>query len=123
MNLFRWFRRPSKSPRGIHFGEDDARWAETRFDVERRPFAAYVARLLCEQLGLKLSELEPAKTFGTDLHVDFAEWVEVLLALKADLGLEEPDPGCARPVDTVADLVEYLHTCLRLSEGSSAKPS
>ena len=123
MNLFRWFQRAPKGPRGIHYGEADARWAETRFDADRRPFAAYAAHLLCEQLGVQLADLEPGKTFGTDLHVDFAEWIELLLALKTDLGLEEPDPGCSRPIDTVADLVEYLHTCLRLSDGSSAKPS
>lgn len=123
MSLFRWFRRASKPPRGIHYNEEEARWAEARFEAERRPFAAYAAHLLCEQLGVKLADLEPARAFGTDLRVDMGEWIELFVALKEDLGLEEPNPGCSRPIDTVADLVEYLHTCLRLSEGSDAKPS
>ncbi len=123
MNFFRWFRRAPKPPRGIHYNAAEARWAEKYFDESRRPFAAYAAHLLREQLGFPLVKLEPARNFGTDLRVDLGEWVKLFVVLKEDLGLEEPDPGCARPIDTVADLVEYLHTCLRLSDGSAAKPS
>ena len=106
MKLFDWFR--SRQPRGIHSGEAAAEWARCRFPPEFRPIAAYVADLLCEQLGVNLSSIEPATAFTTDLRMDELEPVEVVMALDEDLGVSIPDKDCAQLM-TVADLVKYLH--------------
>jgi acyl carrier protein len=70
--------------------------------------AAFVAEVLCEQIGVPLSQLEPATRFTEDLGMDELEPVEFVMALEDDLEFSIPDEDCAR-LGTVAVLVWYLH--------------
>ncbi len=106
MKMLNWFQRTQ--PRGVHFGEAAAQWASTRFAPHLQPIAAYVADLLCEQLGVQLSVIESGTTFTADLRMDELEPVECVLALEEDLGIAIPDEDCTR-LNTVTDLVLYLH--------------
>lgn len=112
-NPFLWFGRIP--PRGLHSGKAAARWSSTRFPPHLQPIAAYVADLLCEQLGVTLSCIEPTTTFVADLRMDELEPVEVVMALEEDLSISIPDADCTR-LNTVTDLVSYLHE--RLSPNS-----
>ena len=100
----RFFPRP---PQGIHFGALAAAWAEQHFAPEYRPVAAFVADVLCEQLGVKLIELAPQTSFTDDLFTDL-EPVEVVMVLEEDLDIEIPDEDSER-LQTIAQLVHYLY--------------
>jgi acyl carrier protein len=115
MKLFQWFRNPP--PRGIHAGEAATHWASTRFAPPLRPIAAYVADLVCEQAGVKLSAIEPTSTFILDLGMVDLDSVEFIMALEHDLGIEISDSDCSR-LNTVSALVSYLYK--RLASGASS---
>ena len=107
MNFFNWFRRPEPR-KGLHFGKEAAEWAGTRFPGHLQPVAACLAELLCEQLGVGLSSIEPTSTFIEDLQMDDLEPVEVVMALEEEFGVTIPDEDCEQ-LETVAVLVEYLY--------------
>ena len=109
-----WSRRPP-SPRGIHFGEAAARWAEPRFNAELRPVAAYVADVLCEHVGLTFAELEPQSVLITDLRID-EETPEFIMALEEDLGFAISDADCLT-LNTISELVSYLYARLQSASG------
>ena len=100
--------RSRRKPRGLQSGEPAKRWATTRFPPHLQPVAAYVADLLCEQLGINLTCIEPASQFTTDLRMDDLEPVEFLMALEEDLSISIPEDDGAQ-LTTVANLVSYLH--------------
>jgi acyl carrier protein len=105
MKLFRWFQRTRRQ--GIRAGEEATRWASTRFAPHLQPIAAYVADLLCLQIGVDLHVVEATSTFTVDLRMDDLEPVEFVMALEEELGIKIPDEDCTR-LDTVSALVSYL---------------
>jgi acyl carrier protein len=107
MKLLSWLFGTTQ-PRGIHFGKAAAAWASTRLPAPLQSVAAYVADLLCEQLGVTLSHIEPTTTFTTDLQMDENEPVEFVMVLEEDLCISIPDDDYTR-LTTVQDLVLYLH--------------
>jgi len=92
---------------GRHRTYTAQRWASTRFPAHLQPIAAYVADLLCDQVGVKISEIEPQMTFTVDLRMD-EETVEFVMALEEGLEISIPDEDCGA-LKTVADLVEYIY--------------
>lgn len=70
--------------------------------------AAFVAELLCEQLGVGFEQLEPQTRFLEDLAMDDLEPVEIVMALEEELGISIPQEDCAG-LGTVEELVRYLH--------------
>jgi acyl carrier protein len=111
VSLFTWFRR--RQPRGLHWSPAAAHWASTRFPPHLQPVAAFVGEILCEQLHIPLSVIEPSTQFATDLRMDELEPVELVMALEEDLGIVIPDEDCAQ-LQAVADLISYLYR--RVSE-------
>jgi acyl carrier protein len=110
MGLFR-----SRKSRGVHFGAAAAQWAESRFSPELQPVGAFVADLLCEQLGVGFAQLEPQTRFTEDLDMTELEPVEVVMALEEELGIKIPDDDAPR-LSTISDLVRYLYDRLQKNE-------
>lgn len=78
--------------------------------------AAFVVELLCHQIGVELTAIEPATTFTVDLQMDDLEPVEFVMALEEELGIHIPDVDCGR-LGTVSALVSYLYERLSSQSG------
>jgi acyl carrier protein len=103
-----WYRFHPRTPTGVRFSAAAEAWAESRFSAELRPMAAFVADLLCEQLGIALAPLEPQSRFTEDLSMDDLEPVEVVMALEEELGIDIPAED-SEHIPTISELVHYLH--------------
>ena len=86
---------------------------EADYPPARQRMAAFVMEILHDQVGLRVSAIQPDSRFSDDLDITPLEFVELIMALKETLQLEIPDSDCS-PLDTVRDLVNYL--CRRLGE-------
>ncbi len=106
--------------RGIHFGPAAAGWAESRFPLELRPVAAFVADLLRDQLGVGFAQLEPQTRFIEDLDMTDLEPAEVVMALEEELGIKIPDDD-VQHIYTISELVHYLAN--RLPASTDAQPT
>jgi len=106
MNFFRWFPRPEPS----HIPSNAAElWAASRFPTELRSIAAFVADILCDNLGVDFNVLNPHSNFIEDLGMDDLEPVEVVMALEEHFAIAIPDSDTVL-LNTIADLVAYLYT-------------
>lgn len=66
-----------------------------------------VNKIICEQLGVKESEIAPEASFVNDLGADSLDTVELVMALEEEFGTEIPDEE-AEKIATVGDAYNYI---------------
>jgi len=66
-----------------------------------------VKKIVCEQLGVKESEVQNTSSFVEDLGADSLDTVELVMALEEEFETEIPDEE-AEKLATVKDAVEYI---------------
>ena len=68
-----------------------------------------VTKLVCEQLGVKESEVTLEASFVEDLGADSLDTVELVMALEEEFETEIPDEE-AEKITTVKEAVNYIET-------------
>ena len=66
-----------------------------------------VTKLVCEQLGVKDSEVTLEASFVEDLGADSLDTVELVMALEEEFETEIPDEE-AEKITTVKEAVDYI---------------
>ena len=66
-----------------------------------------ITEIICDQLDVEASEVEPAKSFTDDLGADSLAIVELVLALEENFDIKIPDDEVDR-IKTVGDAVSYI---------------
>ncbi|MBL6687630.1 MAG: acyl carrier protein [Pseudomonadales bacterium] len=66
-----------------------------------------VTKLVCEQLGVKESEVTLEASFVEDLGADSLDTVELVMALEEEFETEIPDEE-AEKITTVKEAVDYI---------------
>ncbi|HEV8674789.1 MAG TPA: acyl carrier protein [Methylomirabilota bacterium] len=66
-----------------------------------------VKEIICEQLGVEESEVNPAAKFIEDLGADSLDTVELVMAFEEEFDLEIPDED-AEKITTVGDAIQYI---------------
>ena len=66
-----------------------------------------VARVVCEQLGVKEEEVTPEASFVEDLGADSLDTVELVMALEEEFETEIPDEE-AEKITTVKEAIDYI---------------
>ena len=66
-----------------------------------------VTKLVCEQLGVKDSEVKLEASFVEDLGADSLDTVELVMALEEEFETEIPDEE-AEKITTVKEAVDYI---------------
>ena len=87
------------------------RWAVTHFAETKRSTASRVVRLLVEQTGLPLADFTAASRFIEDMQLVDLDSVELVMAVEEEFAMDIPGADAER-LNTVTDLVDYLHTRL-----------
>jgi acyl carrier protein len=75
---------------------------ETMSTVEER-----VKKIVCEQLGVKDSEVQNTSSFVEDLGADSLDTVELVMALEEEFETEIPDEE-AEKLSTVQEAIDYI---------------
>jgi acyl carrier protein len=84
-------------------------WAARYYPGPERVVAATTARLVVEQQDVGFEQLSPETRFIEDLQMrDPLEGVELVMAVEGEFGIEIPKE-LAEAVETLGDLVSYLH--------------
>lgn len=73
---------------------------------------ARVKRIICSQLEVSPERVTPEASFIADLRANSLMFVELVLALEEEFGIEIPDED-AEPIKTVKDAVEYIKAHIR----------
>ena len=66
-----------------------------------------VKKIVCEQLGVKESEVQNSSSFVEDLGADSLDTVELVMALEEEFEIEISDED-AEKIQKVKDAVEYV---------------
>ena len=66
-----------------------------------------VKKIVCEQLGVKDSEVQNTSSFVEDLGADSLDTVELVMALEEEFETEIPDEE-AEKLQCVNDIVTYI---------------
>jgi acyl carrier protein len=66
-----------------------------------------VKKIVCEQLGVKESEVQNTSSFVEDLGADSLDTVELVMALEEEFETEIPDEE-AEKLSTVQDAIDYI---------------
>ena len=66
-----------------------------------------VKKIVCEQLGVKESEVQNTSSFVEDLDADSLDTVELVMALEEEFETEIPDEE-AEKLGTVQDAIDYI---------------
>lgn len=66
-----------------------------------------VKKIVCEQLGVKESEVQNTSSFVEDLGADSLDTVELVMALEEEFETEIPDEE-AEKLGTVQDAIDYI---------------
>lgn len=66
-----------------------------------------ITEIICDQLDVEASEVEPSKSFTDDLGADSLAIVELVLALEENFDIKIPDDEVDR-IKTVGDAVSYI---------------
>ena len=69
--------------------------------------AERVKKIVCEQLGVKDSEVQNTSSFVEDLGADSLDTVELVMALEEEFEIEIPDE-VAQAVKTVEDVIKLI---------------
>ena len=75
-----------------------------------------VKSVVMEQLDINATEITPDSTFQEDLGADSIDFIELVMSIEDEFGIEIPDED-ARSAKTVKDVVDYIDGKLR-GEGS-----
>jgi acyl carrier protein len=67
-----------------------------------------VKKIVCEQLGVKESEVQNNSSFVEDLGADSLDTVELVMALEEEFETEIPDEE-AEKLTSVQDAVDYIN--------------
>ena len=65
-----------------------------------------VKKIVCEQLGVKESEVQNSSSFVEDLGADSLDTVELVMALEEEFETEIPDE--AEKLASVQDAIDYI---------------
>lgn len=68
-----------------------------------------VKKIVCEQLGVKESEVQNTSSFVEDLGADSLDTVELVMALEEEFETEIPDEE-AEKLATVKDAIDYIES-------------
>ncbi|TVP52433.1 MAG: acyl carrier protein [Halomonadaceae bacterium] len=68
-----------------------------------------VKKIVCEQLGVKESEVQNTSSFVEDLGADSLDTVELVMALEEEFETEIPDEE-AEKLATVKDAIVYIES-------------
>jgi len=66
-----------------------------------------VKKIVCEQLGVKDSEVQNTSSFVEDLGADSLDTVELVMALEEEFETEIPDEE-AEKLSTVQESIDYI---------------
>ncbi|RMF18314.1 MAG: acyl carrier protein [Gammaproteobacteria bacterium] len=66
-----------------------------------------VKKIVCEQLGVKESEVQATSKFVEDLGADSLDTVELVMALEEEFEIEIPDEE-AEKIATVQDAIDFI---------------
>ncbi|MBK8973044.1 MAG: acyl carrier protein [Hahellaceae bacterium] len=66
-----------------------------------------VKKIVCEQLGVKESEVQATSKFVEDLGADSLDTVELVMALEEEFETEIPDEE-AEKITTVQDAIDFI---------------
>ncbi len=66
-----------------------------------------VKKIVCEQLGVKESEVQNTSSFVDDLGADSLDTVELVMALEEEFETEIPDEE-AEKLSTVQESIDYI---------------
>lgn len=66
-----------------------------------------VKKIVCEQLGVKESEVQNASSFVEDLGADSLDTVELVMALEEEFETEIPDEE-AEKLASVQNAIDYI---------------
>ena len=66
-----------------------------------------VKKIVCEQLGVKESEVQNSSSFVEDLGADSLDTVELVMALEEEFETEIPDEE-AEKLASVQDAIDYI---------------
>ncbi|GGY64384.1 acyl carrier protein [Marinobacter zhanjiangensis] len=67
-----------------------------------------VKKIVCEQLGVKESEVQNNSSFVEDLGADSLDTVELVMALEEEFETEIPDEE-AEKLTSVQDAIDYIN--------------
>lgn len=96
---------------------DASQWAAASFPMELNDIASRVADILVEELNVPLSDLRANTQFVADLKMTDLEPVEVLMEVEKEFHISIPPEDWQR-LETIADLVHYLHPRVHTRAGS-----
>ncbi|MFC3151589.1 acyl carrier protein [Litoribrevibacter euphylliae] len=66
-----------------------------------------VKKIVCEQLAVKIEDVNPSSSFVDDLGADSLDTVELVMALEEEFETEIPDEE-AEKLTTVQDAIDYV---------------
>lgn len=66
-----------------------------------------VKKIVCEQLGVKESDVQNSSSFVDDLDADSLDTVELVMALEEEFETEIPDED-AEKLTTVQSAIDYI---------------
>ena len=66
-----------------------------------------VKKIVAEQLGVSLEEVQPSASFIEDLGADSLDIVELIMALEEEYDIEIPDED-AEKIQSVQDVISYI---------------
>ena len=66
-----------------------------------------VKEIICEQLSVEESEVNPSAKFIEDLGADSLDTVQLVMAFEEEFGLDIPDED-AEKITTVGDATQYI---------------
>ncbi len=70
-----------------------------------------VMEIVCDQLGVKASDVKPSASFVEDLGADSLDTVELVMALEEEFETEIPDEE-AEKITTVQSACDYIRNHL-----------
>ena len=72
-----------------------------------------VRKIVVEQLGVKLEELNNSASFVDDLGADSLDTVELVMALEEEFDLEIPD-DLAEKITTIQQAIDFIESLLNV---------
>jgi acyl carrier protein len=80
-----------------------------------------VVTVIAEQLQKKVEEVKPELKVVEDLKVDDLDYVEIIMTLEEEFGIEIPDEDLDK-ITTVEDLIAYVYSKLPADKKTEPKP-
>lgn len=71
-----------------------------------------IQRIVCEQLGVEVSQVKPDANFTEELGADSLDVVELVMAFEECFSIEIDDDSAAK-IETVQDAVDYIDKAIK----------